>query len=417
MAQQTELRSIVDEEDEEDEFKEAPPAKKELDWDKICAYKTFKVVRIKDRHLGMLYWAIVTLVVLYIIIFALGIEGKHQYQEPGIGTVITRYHGKGFANGKAYDEADLRFPEVEPFGAFIMTKAVTVRNQKVSECVDFDNPCPCRKEATCVDGFCQDKAWCPSIGDGNADKAEGATVTEITGLEHTVLELMTGIAFPGIGNYFFVTGKSSGATNPFKNITLKDLLAQAQPPQKLDEIVATGALIGVSFFWNCDVLTTECEPSVVIKRLDNGNGFTQKRASHHTIGGNAARDAVLMYGIRILVDSSGIGRRMSFVLIVIQIGSGLALLRTASMASDFLMLKLYPKYRRDAYYKCKVIESPDYSDLQDRINLIQEAQQEATPLMKHARGGEGEEPPPGGATLGLGPGGRGGLASNVLRSR
>merc|ERR1719159_1333213 len=79
----------------------------------------------------MLYWAIVTLVVLYIIICALGIEGKHQYQEPGIGTVITRYHGKAFASGKAYDAADLRFPEVEPFGAFIMTKSIMVRNQKL----------------------------------------------------------------------------------------------------------------------------------------------------------------------------------------------------------------------------------------------------------------------------------------------
>lgn len=417
----SELRPIVDDEDEhDDEFGEEAPKKKEMDWDKICAYKTFKVVRIKDRHLGMLYWAIVTLVILYIIIFALGMEGKHQYQEPGIGTVITRFHGKGFADGKVYDEADLRFPEVEPFGAFIMTKSVTVRNQKIEECVDFDNPCPCREGATCVDGFCQDKSWCPSLGDGNADKAEGAVTTTITGLEHTILELMTGIAFPGIGNYFFVTGKSTGATNDFKNITLKALLAQAQPPVKMEEIVETGALIAVSFFWNCDVLTTECEPSVVIKRLDNGKGFSQKRANHHSIGGNQARDAVLMYGLRILVDSSGIGRRMSFVLIVIQIGSGLALLRTASMASDFLMLKLYPKYRRDAYYKCKVIETKDYSDLQDRINLIQEAQQEASPLLKHhGRGGEGEEGggPTGGSTLGLGPGGKGGLATSILRPR
>jgi len=173
------------------------------------------------------------------------------------------------------------------------------------------------------------------------------------------------------------------------------------------------------FFWNCDVLTTECEPSVVIKRLDNGKGFSQKRANHHTIGGTEARDAILMYGLRILVDSSGLGRQMSFVLIVIQIGSGLALLRTASMASDFLMLKLYPKYRRDAYYKCKVIETKDYSDLQDRINLIQEAQkeQEASPLLKQGGRNDEEGSASGGSSLGLGPGGKGGLATSVLRPK
>merc|ERR1719408_80095 len=108
----------------------------------------------------------------------------------------------------------------------------------------------------------------------------------------------------------------------------------------------TGALIGVSFFWNCDVLGDECEPAAVIKRLDNGKGFVQKRARHKTVGGAATRDATYMYGLRILVDSSGIGRKVSVVLIIIQVGSGLALLRTASMASDILMLKLYSRTRR-----------------------------------------------------------------------
>merc|ERR1719379_1186312 len=79
----------------------------------------------------MIYWFIVTLVIMYIMIFALGIEGKHQYQEPGIGTVVTKFHGKGFANKKAYDAADLRFPEIEPFGSFIMTKEVKIAGQQI----------------------------------------------------------------------------------------------------------------------------------------------------------------------------------------------------------------------------------------------------------------------------------------------
>lgn len=404
------LRNVADE-DEDDK-----PQAKKIDWDRICAYKTFKVVRIKDRHLGMLYWAIVTLVIFYIIIFALGINGKHQYQEPGIGTVITRYKGKGFADGKAYDEADLRFPEVEPYGAFITTKMITLKSQKVSNCIDFDNPCPCREEAECVDGFCKDQAWCPSLGDGNAAEPPGeASVVTMKGLEHTVLELMTGIAFPGIGNYFFVTGKSVGAVNPFKNITLGRLLAQATPPVKLEEVLETGALISVSFFWNCDVLYPTCEPSVVIKRLDNGKGFSQKRSHRYSAGGSQVRDAIFLFGLRILVDSSGIGRRVSFVLIVIQIGSGLALLRTASMASDFLMLKLYPKVRSDAYYRCKVIETEDYSDLKDRINLIKEEKAEAEALLGQVGNGKGSSGKKVG--LGLGPGGRGGMAEAVLAKR
>merc|ERR1719160_1161510 len=299
-----------------------------------------------------------------------------------------------------------------------MTKTVEMKKQTIKECVDFENPCPCRKGAECVDGFCKDRAWCPSLGEGNMDNPQGAAIDIISGLENTIVEIHSGIAFPGIGNYFWVTGHSPNAPrNEFKNITLEDLLSRADPPTKIDDVIDTGALIGVSFFWNCDVLGDECEPMVVVKRLDNGKGFIQKRAFHKTIGGVDERQAFLMYGIRILVDSSGLGRKINFVLIMIQVGSGLALLRTASMASDFMMLRIYPKMKRDAYYKCKVEETEDYSDLQDRINLIAGQKHETKTLLEKAvsqggRGGAGA-----GVSLGLGPGGRGGIASTILRGR
>lgn len=411
------VSSIVDDDDDEDERDhDEAPKKPRFDWDKICAYRTFKVVRIKDRNLGFLYWGIVTLVILYIIIFALCIEGKHQYQEPGIGTVITKFKGKAFFQGKAYDEADLRFPEVEPYGAFIMTKSVTVKGQMLGNCVDFDNPCPCRKEGVCVnDAYCQDAAWCPSLGQGNVENPPpGAVVEKMEGLQHTVLQLMSGIAFPGIGNYFFVTGKSPGATNPYRNITLQELLSHAQPnPVKLEEVLDTGALISVSFFWNCDV-SVDCEPAVIVKRQDAGKGFVQKRVRHQTIGGQPSRDATYMFGLRILVESSGIGRRVSVVLIVIQVGSGLALLRTASMASDFLMLKLYSSVRRTAYYTCKVIATQDYSDLQDRINLIEESEKDKKEREAIHTDEEAGAKTAGKVSMGLGPGGRGGMASKLL---
>jgi len=413
--QDSELQPFVDEDDEIDE--DAGPKPKPADLDETCAYLTVKVVRIKDRNLGMLYWGIVTIVILYINIFALGMEGRHQYQEPGIGTVITRFKGKAFSKGKAWDAADLRFPEVEPFGAFILTKMLMMGNQKVADCVDFENPCPCREGAKCVDGFCQDKAYCPSLGEGNMEKPDGAVIETMSGLENSIVEIHSGIAFPGIGNYFWVTGKSPLGKNPFKNMTLSDLLQMADPPANLEDVIDTGALIGVSFFWNCDVTGDDCEPNAVVKRLDNGKGFIQKRAVHRTRGGVDERDAFLMYGIRILVDSSGLGRKISFVLIMIQVGSGLALLRTASMIADFMMLKVYPQVKREAYYKCKVEETEDYSDLQDRINLIAEQKHETHALLEKVinqggRGGAGA-----GVSLGLGPGGRGGMASTILRGR
>ena len=76
------------------------------------------------------------------------------------------------------------------------------------------------------------------------------------------------------------------------------------------------------------------------------------------------------------------------------------------MIADFIMLQLYPKQKTDLYYKCKVKETQDFSDLKDRLNVIQDTREEVAALLN--RGGPGR-------TLGLGIGGRGGLASQILK--
>mmetsp|Transcript_46032 Transcript_46032/g.103543 ORF Transcript_46032/g.103543 Transcript_46032/m.103543 type:complete len:426 (-) Transcript_46032:17-1294(-) len=417
----TELPRVVDEEDED----EAPRAQAKgswydcttWDWDKYCAYRTPKIVRIRDRQLGCLYWSMVTVIIMYIIIFVFHMEGRHTQQATGIGTVITKFKGKAFAGSKVFDGPDLRFPVIEPSGAFIMTRRIVVKDQTQGSCVDWDNPttCPCPKNGKCTDGHCEVQGWCPTIGDFNTEKPpQGALVENITGLESSVLHISASIAFPSIGNRLFVMGNSPGAKNDFKTIKLGDLLKTAQPPVELSDILLRGALISVAFFWNCDVVT-DCEPTVVIKRLDGGQGFQQKRAWTKRMGNSTVRDAMYMFGLRILVDSSGVGRRVSIPLIVLQMGSCLALLRVASISADFIMLKLYSKQRGEAYQRCKVTTTQDYSDLQDRINLIKDAEKQksssaAGPQLRQGKSGTS-------VPYGLGAGGRGGMASTILRGR
>jgi len=218
--QAVELQPVVDEiEEEEKETQKAKAAQNAgFDWDRICAYKTFKVVRIRDRQLGFCYWGIVTCVILYVVVFCFSIDGKHQQQEPGVGTVLTKVFGKAYSGDKVFDPSDLRFPVIEPSGAFLLTRRVTI-SQKRGKCVDWDQPkrCPCDEGETCVGDYCEVAGWCPSLGDKNAQKPPPeAVVDEIEGLDKIVLKIMSGIAFPGIGNRFFVTGGSPGATNQFK---------------------------------------------------------------------------------------------------------------------------------------------------------------------------------------------------------
>jgi hypothetical protein len=346
--------------------------------------------------------------------------------------------GKAFSGDKVFDPSDLRYPVIEPSGAFLLTRRIGVE-QKRGKCIDWDSPkrCPCDEGETCVrdattkQEFCEVAAWCPSIGETNAEKPPaGAVVNVLEGLEHITMKIMSGIAFPGIGNKFFVTGGSPGASNQFKNITVGQLLALADPPLKLDkQMLNTGALVGVSFFWNCEV-SGDCEPNVVIKRLDSGQGFVQKRAIHARKGKEKTRKAIYLNGLRVLVDSSGIGRQDSFNMAIIQVGSAIALIRVAAIVADFLMLNgiQNSKTRKEAYYRCKVQETGDYSDLQDRINLIQatKAREEGhnpNPVAKAVRDlapkKDASKENAGGraVALGMGAGGRGGVGRAIIHGR
>jgi hypothetical protein len=81
------------------------------------------------------------------------------------GTIITRVRGKAFNQDKlAFDQSDLRYPEIEPYGAFIMTKETIMSDQKVGECVDFDKPCDvqgdCRQGGTPLGDHHKGECFC-----------------------------------------------------------------------------------------------------------------------------------------------------------------------------------------------------------------------------------------------------------------
>lgn len=431
-----ELGGVVD---DDGQFRQGDGAPDDWDLDKVCSYQTFRVVRIRDGALGSLYWAVVTVIVLYVIIVAFHMDQTHQVSEMGSGFVFTKFTGKATAKGnpnKVFDEADLRFPVIEPAGAFVMTRRVVVKGQSLGNCVDWDNPepCPCEEGVACKDGRCEAKGWCPSLGDGNAESLPaGAEVDEMEGLENTVLQINAGVAFPYSGNYFYVASGPGGRGNVFKNITLGELLGKADPPLKVPDLIQKGALIGVSFYWNCDITSWRnvmgdtsdiptglgeeqqlCPYHVVVQRLDGGQGFVQKRARTQRTQGAETRDAIYMAGLRIVVESAGVGRRVSIVLICIQAGSMFSLLKMASQIADFVMLRLYSRERQKAYERCKIIPTKDYSDLQDRIDQVQEQRQDFITGGGHTQStfGAGSQ-----VSLGLGGGARAGMGTAVLRGR
>jgi len=393
-------------------------------WNTIFAYQTPRIVRILDWKLGCIYWCIVLLVVMYVLVVNFAIQGKHQESMPGAGVVILRVKAKAFAGDKVFDTLDIRWPEIEPTGGFFLTKQIAMKGQVYGNCVDFDRPkrCPCdrAKGETCAStgDYCIVPGWCPSLGDSNAESPPpGAEIMRLEGLESVVLSFKAGITFSGLGDESFITtGGYTGVKNLVENITLEELLNYAQPPLKVQDLSERGALVNVAIFWNCQ-LGASCAPHYVIKRVDGGQGFTQKKSRRYKVGGVETRDALYRYGIRILAESSGRGRQTSAEGIVIQVGAGVALLRVAAFLVDFLMTSpLYSRHFREAYSKCRVQETMDYSDLQDRIDMIGNEKHSADADKKQATQSIGG----GGAlrvALGLGPAGRGGVGSMILRGR
>eukprot|EP00927_Polykrikos_kofoidii_P060818 TRINITY_DN55726_c0_g1_i1.p1 TRINITY_DN55726_c0_g1~~TRINITY_DN55726_c0_g1_i1.p1 ORF type:complete len:449 (-),score=41.39 TRINITY_DN55726_c0_g1_i1:39-1385(-) len=375
--------------DERDDESGILDAGKQESWDldEIFSYKTLKIVRVQDKYIGALYWMITLVVLIYISYVVFYLEGKHAENAAGFGNIIVSVHGKGFVNGtkKIVDAADLRFPAIEPRGAFIATKRV-ILEQRHGRCVDMetlrscDVHTPCPNHAHCNGEHCESFGWCPSLGDANAlNPPVGAVVEHYMGLERLVLNIGTSIVFPVLSNRTFVAGTSDfgESARRFRNMTLGDLVALATPPITFEEAMDKGALLGLSFKWTC-TLTQDCEPEVSVKHLDGGLGFVQKRGKRRRTNGAEARDAFYSWGVRITVDSVGVGRQADMLLIVVQVGSALALLRMGSVAADFLMLRTpkdypYSQERRTLYEQNLIQETKDYSDLKDRLNLVQDS--------------------------------------------
>ena len=70
-------------------------------------------------------------------------------------------------------------------------------------------------------------------------------------------------------------------------------------------------------------------------------------------------------GVRLLLSSRGVGKKVSLSAIMLQVSSLIALLWLANFAADFLMLSVLPERKHYRTYKQE--RTPDFSDLRNKI--------------------------------------------------
>ena len=77
-------------------------------------------------------------------------------------------------------------------------------------------------------------------------------------------------------------------------------------------------------------------------------------------------------GIKIFLESKRVSKHLSLANLMTLGASIIALLTVTIVITDCIMLNCFPKARRQAYKKAKVDKGPDFSDLQDRLYLVQQ---------------------------------------------
>jgi len=135
------------------------------------------------------------------------------------------------------------------------------------------------------------------------------------------------------------------------------MLSSAQT--SISDVKNKGAIIVVSSDWQCDLDhdISECIPTVSFERIDEvttfSPGFNFRYVNYYVEDATQFRDLTKVYGIRFLVLISGVGKKFNIVPLLVNIGSGLALLSIATVIADLIALYVHPqrKYYQEAKFE------------------------------------------------------------------
>eukprot|EP00298_Acanthocystis_sp_HF-20_P010305 c18792_g2_i1.p1 GENE.c18792_g2_i1~~c18792_g2_i1.p1 ORF type:complete len:390 (+),score=137.78 c18792_g2_i1:23-1171(+) len=356
-----------------------------IDLDEVFAYKTVKVVKMLDRRLGFVFYGIESLIILYIILFVFVINEAYYEVEQSIGQVNIVVRGATFGKfdgtNVPFDAIDLKQPAVENGATFIITKIEAIKQTR-DECTNSEYSCSTASDCPIIDGistqkcskgFCVMSGWCPEL---TPDHQELKTI-RMEHVEDIILWFRSAITFPGIApNSSFSSmnreeptfAEDNGSTDAW---TLKELLDQAEAP--VEAVKEDGAMLSIRLEWDCvvDKIGGCKSPTGQVRRLDEGkvrgfNYYSPEYVHDQTL--NFGADTRILYkytGVRILVSSKGFGKKFSIMATILQFSSGLALLSVAKIVTDFLLLFVLPE--KEHYRRYKEEETPDFSDLRDKI--------------------------------------------------
>jgi len=336
-------------------------------WEKIKTslnYDTVQIVRIRNWKLGLVHQA-VTLIIFAYIIFSLVIDKQYQLAENVIGTADIKVKGTSYTEREDgwinfYDAADLVVPTHEVDAAFITTNWYPTFNQTQGQCFGVQ---PCQSMDDCQDtltsegflsgwcgkdgsniiepGTCLVNSWCPL-----EDEPEPAQLYGFHGISDFTIYIRNNVRWPNFGYTRDNVAEDGRPESGINLWTLRELVEQADT--SYEDMEVEGGLFVINFFWDCnfDLKLDLCKPITQIIRLDDddtgASGYNFRRPIYQSddpFEPMRSRTLYKHYGARILLITSGQGKKFDLVTLLTNIGAGIGLLSVATLVSDFVAMR------------------------------------------------------------------------------
>lgn len=337
----------------------------EWDLDNIFAYDTSKEVRVLDRRLGMVYYVVLGMVLMYVIIYVMIIKQQYLDFEKSNGFVMTKVLNPAYANDTIpFDVFDSVVNPGESGAIFVPTRVLVTKGQsQKGVCESGGHPCEADGDCdsdddlmsgTCSNKMCMRRGWCPS-------ERVGLETTQVYKIDAEKYDLW----FQGkvIFHKFMTDIGNTEDTAPIyypnenaNTYPMHDILRMASV--RLDDVWKDGAILYASSIFDCDLASEACINRIESASVDTTTGFNFKKSHYYREDGEMKRDSYWFYGIRIVIFATGIGRAPSITQVVLQGSQAIALLGCAATVADMFLQYVVPE--RNHYIAEKIIQTEDF---------------------------------------------------------
>ncbi|ESP00966.1 hypothetical protein LOTGIDRAFT_207736 [Lottia gigantea] len=348
-------------------------------------YDTPRIVHIRSKKVGVINRFLQICIISYIIGFAIVYKKGYQEFDDVNSAVTTKLKGvaltnltdeEGINGTRVWDVADYVIPPQENNAFFVTTNLIVTPAQQQDICEESpsveDGICspskPCIPNTPVVNGngiktgecikssrnesvnVCMIYAWCPVEKD-----AKPAEPVLLASQNFTVF-IKNNIKFPKFNVSRRNLPDSASDTflqscryaNDAENKTcpifqLAQIVGSAN--QDYRKMAEQGGVVQILIQWNCnlDYSQSECVPEYQFRRLDSDDykvskGFNFRYAENYIENGVSKRTLIKAYGIRFIVTVEGRAGKFNVVPLILNVGSGIALLSVATIICDIVVL-------------------------------------------------------------------------------